>query len=77
MASILPIYSKILRGCNKMYKLLTMGCLQWVGGVVVSSLAVYIIYYYIIILLYFSQNQKGFGCIGAAVLLILSPKELI
>ena len=25
----------------------------------------------------FSQNQKGFGCIGAAVLLILSPKELI
>ena len=26
---------------------------------------------------YFSQNQKGFGCIGAAVLLILSPKELI
>ena len=26
---------------------------------------------------YFSQNQKGFGCIGAAVSLILSPKELI
>ena len=25
----------------------------------------------------FSQNQKGFGCISAAVLLILSPKELI
>ena len=25
----------------------------------------------------FSQNQKGFGCIVAAVLLILSPKELI
>ena len=25
----------------------------------------------------FSQNQKGFGCTGAAVLLILSPKELI
>ena len=24
-----------------------------------------------------SQNQKEFGCIGAAVLLILSPKELI
>ena len=24
-----------------------------------------------------SQNQKGFGCIVAAVLLILSPKELI
>ena len=27
--------------------------------------------------IYFSQNQKEFGCIGAAVLLILSPKELI
>ena len=26
---------------------------------------------------YFSQNQKGFGCICAAVLLILSPKQLI
>ena len=26
---------------------------------------------------HFSQNQKEFGCIGAAVLLILSPKELI
>ena len=26
---------------------------------------------------YFSQNQKGFGCIVAAVLLILSSKELI
>ena len=26
---------------------------------------------------YFSQNQKEFDCIGAAVLLILSPKELI
>ena len=25
----------------------------------------------------FSQNQKGFGCIVAAVLLIFSPKELI
>ena len=25
----------------------------------------------------FSQNQKGFGCIVAAVLLILSSKELI
>ena len=32
---------------------------------------------HIYIYLYFSQNQKGFGCIGAAVLLILSPKELI
>ena len=25
----------------------------------------------------FSQNQKGFGCVVAAVLLIFSPKELI
>ena len=25
----------------------------------------------------FSQNQKGFGCIGAAVLLTLFPKEVI
>ena len=29
------------------------------------------------IYIYFSQNQKGFGCIVAAVLLILSSKELI
>ena len=31
----------------------------------------------IYIYIYFSQNQKGFGCIVAAVLLILSSKELI
>ena len=28
-------------------------------------------------LIFISQNQKEFGFIGAAVLLILSPKELI
>ena len=32
---------------------------------------------WVTIYIYFSQNQKGFGCIVAAVLLILSSKELI
>ena len=41
-----------------------------------TSFAFVTVYIYIYIYI-FSQNQKGFGCIGAAVLLNLSPKELI